>query len=414
MDEIKPMRILIVSQYFWPEDFKVNDVAFDFVKRGHEVTILTGKPNYPKGKFYEGYGFFSKRKEMVKGVKIIRCPIIPRGKGGAISLILNYLSFIFFAHFTSLFRINKGYDIVFSHLTSPLTSALPAIWIKQRFKIPLVIWVLDLWPESVAATTNIRNKQVYSMLHKVVRYIYNKSDKVLVSSRSFFASVEAKINDSSKIGYFPNWAEDTFTSDEHVTYKVPELPKGFNVMFAGNIGDAQDFESIAATAEALQGEDINFVVVGDGRKYDWLQNEINIRKLGNIHLLGRHPLKSMPLFFEKADTMLVTLKDEPIFRLTVPAKVQAYMASGKIILGMINGEANRMINESKSGYAVAAGDYSSLAEKIMALMKTSERERIEMQYNALAYYKNNFEKRNLLDRLEAQFWHFTRSNNALR
>ncbi|MFH6603055.1 glycosyltransferase family 4 protein [Maribacter algicola] len=411
MDEIKPLRILIVSQYFWPEDFKVNDVAFDFVQRGHEVTVLTGKPNYPKGKFYKGYGFLSRRKELVKGVKVIRCPIIPRGKGGAISLVLNYLSFIFFAYFTSLFRIKGAYDIVFSHLTSPLTSALPAIWLKKRFKLPLVIWVLDLWPESVAATTNIKNKQVYSLLNKVVRYIYNKSDKVLVSSRSFFNSVESKIKDPSKIGYFPNWAEDTFTGNENVSYELPEFPMGFNIMFAGNIGDAQGFESIVAAAEALQDEDINFVVVGDGRKYDWLQNEIANKKLRNIHLLGRHPLKSMPLFFKKADAMLVSLKDEPIFRLTVPAKIQAYMASGKIILGMINGEANAMINESKSGYAVAAGDYSSLAEKIIGLRGTSEGQRKQMQNNALAYYKNNFEKRTLLDRLETTFGNIAKSNN---
>jgi len=397
------MKILIVSQYFWPEDFKVNDVAFDLVKRGHDVTVLTGKPNYPKGKFYKGYGFFSKRKEAINGVKIIRSPIIPRGKGGKLSLILNYISFIFFAYFTSLFRIKKGYNIIFSHLTSPLTSALPAIWIKKRFKIPLVIWVLDLWPESVSATTNIKNKQIYSILHKIVRYIYRKSDSVLVSSRSFFSSVEEKIDDPSKIGYFPNWAEDIFTGTETISYQLPEFPQGFNIMFAGNIGDAQDFESIVAVAEKIQGKKVNFVIVGDGRKFNWLRNEIEEKKLENIKLLGRHPLKSMPLFFAKADAMLVTLKDEPIFRLTVPAKIQAYMASGKIILGMINGEANAMINESGCGYAVAAGDYSSLAEKIAFLKETGDSERKQMERSAVDYYRDNFEKTSLLDRLEKQF-----------
>jgi len=416
MDKAHPMKILIVSQYFWPEDFKVNDVAFDFVKRGHDVTVLTAKPNYPKGKFYEGYGFFSRRRELVNGVKIIRSPIIPRGKGGAFSLMLNYFSFIFFAYFTSLFRIKKGYDIIFSHLTSPITSALPAIWLKKRFKIPLVIWVLDLWPESVAATTNIRNKQIYVWLRKIVKYIYRKSDTVLVSSRSFFDSVEEKIDDPAKIGYFPNWAEDIFTNTEPVSYELPEFPSGFNVMFAGNIGDAQDFESIVGAAEALKEKGVNLIIVGDGRKFGWLQNEIKQKKLENIKLLGRHPLQSMPLFFKRADAMLVTLKDEPIFRLTVPAKIQAYMASGKIILGMINGEANVMINESGCGYAVAAGDYSTLAQKIIALKGTNDDERRQMERSAVDYYQDNFGKEALLDRLEKQFMTrvFSSEGNVLK
>ena len=403
MDKVKPMKILIVSQYFWPEDFKVNDVAFDFIKKGHEVTVLTAIPNYPKGKFYKGYGFFSKRKENINGVKIVRSCIIPRGKGGALNLILNYISFIFFAYFTSLLRIKKGYDMVFSHLTSPLTSALPAIWLKKRFKIPLVIWVLDLWPESVAATTNIKNKQVYTILTRIVKYIYRKSDSVLVSSRAFFGSVEEKIDDPSKVGYFPNWAEDTFTAAEYEPYELPELPSGFNIMFAGNVGDAQDFVAIVDTAEKVQGENINFVVVGDGRKFDWLRQEVTIRGLNNVVLLGRHPLESMPWFFAKADAMLVSLKDEPIFRLTVPAKIQAYMASGKIILGMINGEANTMINESGCGYAVAAADSSALAEAIMRIKQTNSLEREQMQKNALNYYEKHFERVRLLNRLEKHF-----------
>ncbi|WP_273568693.1 glycosyltransferase family 4 protein [Maribacter halichondriae] len=406
MDDPRPMNILIVSQYFWPEDFKVNDIAFDLVEKGHRVTVLTAKPNYPKGKFYEGYGMFSKRKEVHRGVNIIRCPIVPREKGGAMLLVLNYVSFIFFAYLSSLFRLKKGYDIIFSHLTSPITSALPAIWLKKRWNIPLVIWILDLWPESVAATTNIKNKQVYAFLNRVVRYIYRKSDKILVSSRSFRGSIEEKIQESEKIEYFPNWAEDTFISEVKIDYEVPEFPEGFNIMFAGNIGDAQDFESIVLAAELVQEEHIDFIIVGDGRKFAWLEAEISNKGLKNIHLMGRHPLAAMPLFFAKADAMLVSLKDEPIFRLTVPAKIQAYMASRKIILGMINGEANTMINESGCGYAVAAGDYESLAQRAVALKNITSTEREQMQNNATSYYRSNFEKATLLHNLEVLLMKF--------
>jgi len=411
MDDPRPMNILIVSQYFWPEDFKVNDIAFDMVEKGHRVTVLTAKPNYPKGKFYEGYGMFSKRKEVHRGVNIIRCPIVPRGKGGAMLLVLNYVSFIFFAYLSSLFRLKKGYDIIFSHLTSPITSALPAIWLKKRWNIPLVIWILDLWPESVAATTNIKNKQVYAFLNRVVRYIYRKSDKILVSSRSFRGSIEEKIQESEKIEYFPNWAEDTFISEAKVDYEVPEFPIGFNIMFAGNIGDAQDFESIVLAAELVQKENINFIIVGDGRKFAWLEAEISNKELKNIHLMGRHPLAAMPLFFAKADAMLVSLKDEPIFRLTVPAKIQAYMASRKIILGMINGEANTMINESGCGYAVPAGDYEALAKRAIVLKNIAPIEREQMQNDATSYYRSNFEKTRLLRNLEGLLKKFAKAKN---
>ena len=395
------MKILIVSQYFWPEDFKVNDIAFDFVQKGHDVTVLTAKPNYPHGKFYKGYGFFSNRKEEYKGVKIIRTPIVPRRSGGALFLALNYLSFIFFAFFTSRFRIKGDFDIIFCHLTSPITSALPAIWLKKRFKIPLVIWVLDLWPESVASTTNIKSKLFYKYLSKLVSYIYDKSDHILVSSRNFIESIKGRVtNQDIPITYFPNWAEDVFIQRQNESYELPQLPAGFNIMFAGNIGEAQDFESIVNAAKHTLDHEINWLIVGDGRKYEWLKSEIEKNHLTNISLLGRFPLQAMPSFFKKADAMLVSLKNEPIFELTVPAKIQAYMASGKIILGMINGEANQLINESGCGYAVAAADYKALSDKAIALRNLNLSERQVMEAQAKNYYQKHFSKPMLFQKLE--------------
>jgi len=395
------MKILIVSQYFWPEDFKVNDIAFDFVKKGYDVTVLTAKPNYPKGKIYEGYGLFSKRNEKHKGVKIIRSSIIPRRKGGALFLGLNYLSFVFFGFLTALFRVKGSYDIVFCHLTSPITAALPAIWLKKKFKIPLVLWVLDLWPESVENTTNIKSKRFYKYLNKLVSYIYGQSNQILVSSRYFIESVKMKLpNQAIPITYFPNWAEDVFVQKADEQYQSPTLPKGFNIMFAGNIGEAQDFESIIQAVKLTIKQDINWIIVGDGRKYQWLKNEIETYKLPNITVLGRHPLNEMPSFFKKADAMLVSLKNEAIFELTVPAKIQTYMASGKIIIGMINGEANQLINESGVGYAVSAGDYESLAAIALKVKKLSPDERQQIEACATQHYKDHFSKPKLLEQLE--------------
>ena len=283
------MRILIVSQYFYPEDFKVNDIAFDFVKRGHDVTVFTAKPNYPHGKFYKGYSFFGKSEENINGVKVIRIPIFPRFDSSGKFLILNYLSFIFFSYLFK-YRVKGYYDVIFSHLPSPLIAALPAIWFKEKFKSKLYLWVLDLWPESVQANSSIKDGFIITNLNKVIKYIYNSTDVILISSKVFKNSILEKGIDSDKtIKYFPNWAEDVFSNPIIDTQGIPDLPEGFNVLFAGNIGDSQDFESILEAAKITQNEGINWILVGDGRKVSWIKSEIIIRHYifswGNILIL---------------------------------------------------------------------------------------------------------------------------------
>lgn len=396
------MRILIVSHYFYPEEFRVNDIAFDFAKKGHEVTVLTGKPNYPQGKFFSGYGFFSKRKEEINGVNIIRIPLFPRLDGRGIFLALNYLSFLLFSFFAVYFRLKNEYDIVFSHLPSPLTSALPAVWIGKRFKIPVTLWVLDLWPESVQASSNIKNERFYRYIIKLVQYIYDNSVKILVSSHSFKKSIQKKYNlVDSKVDFFPNWAEDVFIKYEST--HIPDLPEGFNILFAGNIGESQDFESIIEASRLTKDYPINWILVGDGRKLNWVKQKINKSMLSNVYAFGRYPLTTMPSFFNKADAMLVSLKDEPIFSLTIPAKIQAYMASKKIILGMLNGEGMKLINKSKVGFAVSAGDYRKLAENVINVFNLSESARSEIELNSKNYYIENFSKTTLFEKLENIF-----------
>lgn len=400
------MKILFISQYFYPESFKGNDIVFDFVKRGHEVTVLTAKPNYPNGKFFDGYNFFNKRTEYINGAKIIRTPIIPRGKGNGLMLILNYLSFIFFSFLTVHFRIRSKYDIVFVQQLSPVTMALPGIWVKKKQKIPLCLWVLDLWPESVTAGSSIKSSFIIKGLDKLVKFIYLSSDQILISSAFFRNSINEKIDRAEKeIIYFPNWAEDIFTSPTLIDVDLPPLPKGFNIMFAGNIGEAQDFESILNAAEITKKKAplINWIFVGDGRKLSWIKKELENRNLTNIDLLGRYPLEMMPHLFKKADIMLVALKDEPIFSLTVPAKIQAYMASGKIILGMFNGEGSEIIEKANCGYSVPAGDYEGLAEKAISISLLSADEKRQFEKHALEYYNMNFDKHILLNNLEDIF-----------
>ena len=397
------MKILIVSQYFYPEDFKVNDIAFDFAKRGHEVTVFTAKPNYPAGKFYAGYGFFSRKSETINGVKIIRIPIFPRMDSSGKFLILNYLSFIFFS-FVFKYRVKGSFDIVFSHLPSPLIAAIPAIWFKRKFNAKLYLWVLDLWPESVQANTNLKTGLLIKQLNQLIKYIYKNTDTILIPSKVFKESILQKgVNLGQKIKYFPNWAEDVFIDKLGTDVFLPDLPAGFNIMFAGNIGDSQDFEAILEAAKLTQNNKINWVLVGDGRKVSWIKKAIIENNITNVYLLGRFPLTSMPALFQKADAMLVSLKNEPTFALTIPAKVQAYMASGKIILGMFNGEGQNLINENDAGFAVDAGDFIGLVEIAKKIQDFSTEQKYEMEKTSKEFYLNNFEKNFLFDFLENDF-----------
>jgi len=398
------LKILFVSQYFYPETFKGNDIVFDFVKRGHQITVLTGKPNYPNGKFYKGYSFFGKKEENIFGAKIIRVPVYPRKNGKGIHLLLNYLSFVFFSYFAVLFRIKEKFDVIFVQQLSPVTMALPAFWVKKRQKIPLFLWVLDLWPESVVATTNLKKGIFINYLNNLVKKIYDNSDVILISSNYFKKSVLEKCkNKEKKIVYFPNWAEDIFEKGYKKKFIIPNLPYGFNIMFAGNIGESHGFQTILKAANLTADLGINWIFVGTGRKFEWVKNEISNRNLTNVYLLGRYPLETMPSFFKNADVMLISLKDDPIFSLTVPAKFQAYIASGKIVLGVLNGECNKLIKESGCGICVPAMSHVKLAEASIKLSKSSLEERKKMSNNASLFYKNHFSKHKLFNQLETLF-----------
>jgi len=398
------MKILFVSQYFYPETFRGNDIVFDFVKKGHDVTVLTGKPNYPLGTFYEGYKFWGIQKEIINRANVIRVPTFPRGKSSAIKLILNYCSFFLFSYPYSRFKTDKDFDIIFVQQLSPVTMVMPGIWaLKRNKKAKLYLWVLDLWPESVTATTGITNKFIISLLDNLVKYIYSKSDYILISSKSFENSIKQR-SINKQILYFPNWAESIYEETElNNNYDLPKLPNGFNIMFAGNIGEAQDFETILSAAIQTKAENINWILVGDGRKLDWVRSQVKFHNLQNIAILGRYPIEAMPYFFKEANVMLLTLKNSTISDLTVPAKLQAYIASGKIILAAINGEAYDIINSQNIGLACKSGDFKSLSENAKILKNISEEQKILMEQNSRNLYYSSYSKKVLLDNLENIF-----------
>ncbi len=385
-------RVLLVTQYFQPENFKCNDIAFELQRRGYEVTVLTAIPNYPQGKYFDGYGLFKRRVEHIDGVKVIRGFVIPRGKGGKIGLSLNYLSYLVSSCLIALYlSLRYKYEAVFVHQVSPVTIGVAATLVKRIQRIPMYFWVLDLWPESLTAAIGLRNKYILGFFSKMVQWFYRRSDKILISSKGFANSICEKGDFAEKIIYFPNWVDKALTAKSDVV--TPDVPNGFVAMFTGNIGASQDFDTVLSAAERLkEHKDIHFVIVGNGRAREWVEQQIIERGLNEtVHCVGSYPLEAMPATFAKADVLFAALKDEPIFALTVPAKIQAYMSSGKPIISMINGEAMELVREVGCGMAVAAEDSKAFADAVLQMSQLSQSEREQMGNRGREFASNNFD-----------------------
>jgi glycosyltransferase involved in cell wall biosynthesis len=398
------MHVLIVTQYFWPENFRINDLAVGLVERGHEVTVLTGTPNYPEGRFFAGYGVLKNRREEYKGVQICRVPLVPRGSGRGIRLAINYLSFALSAIVFSPACCRGKYDLILVCQLSPVTVGLPALFLKKLRRVPILFWILDLWPESLSATGAVRSGKVLAQLDKLVRFIYHGCDKIVVASKAFLPSVMAKGIAVERTGYLPNWYEPEYQNqlDQAGATSANGLPAGFRVMFAGNIGVAQDFGTILSTAEMLKPyQDIYWIIVGDGRQYEWVKEQVKLRALEDrVILLGRHAPEKMAGYFAQADAMLVTLKRDPAFALTIPGKIQSYMACGRPILAALDGEGAQLIKESGAGFSSPAEDVEALAQSVMALYRMPKEEREAMGACGKEYCEKNFEREMLIDRLE--------------
>lgn len=397
------MKILIVSQYFPPEPSRIGDLVLGLEERGYEVTVLTGKPNYPVGRFTEGYGFLRPLEERYSKTRVVRVPLVPRGSGSSVRMILNYLSYAFFASVLGPLLLRERFDLVFVCQLSPFTVALPGLVFRQIKKAPMLFWIQDLWPESLAAS-GIDSPLMVKPVDRLVRYTYERCDLILVVSEGFVPSLRSRGADSSRIVHWPQWAETYYRPLEPVTLskESEELPEGFTIMFAGNIGAAQDFDTIVAAANLLREyRDIHWVILGDGRRRKSVAE--NVKSLGledNFHLLGSRPAQSMPGYFALADALLVTLRRKHIFALTIPGKVQSYMACGKPVLAAADGETAQALHESGAGLAAAAEDAEGLAARALELYRMGPDERAQMGSNARAYFQEHFEREKLLDRLE--------------
>ncbi len=397
------MKILVISQYFYPENFRINDLVFSLKERGHQVEVLTGKPNYPKGDYFKGYSWKNPLEEEIQGVKVHRANLILRKKGGGFRLFLNYFSFVFFAFF-KIIRLRGNFDKIFIYAPSPITVGILGILAAKKFRCKSYLWVHDLWPESVRVAGGIRNRLVLGILNQMTKLIYRFSDFILVQSPEFKTYIKNQDVTDSKLIYYPYYAEDFYKVVKKQKNYLKKFPKGFNLVFAGNIGVAQSFDTILDAFEKLNEHNINLVVLGDGREKLRIQKLIEQKGISDkFYFLGSHPPEKMPYYFSCADALLISLKKADIFSYTIPGKLQSYLACGKPIIGAIDGIGKEIIEESKSGFCSNAENSNELSKILLKISISSKGELDNFSKNALSYFKNNFAKDKLLLDLEYIF-----------
>lgn len=398
------MRILVVCQYYYPEPFRISDICEELVRQGYEVTVLTGIPNYPEGKIYSGYDNVRKKEEIINGVHVIRSYTIPRKKGSLYRL-LNYYSYAVSSCLKVLLNQvksadGKDFDVVFVNQLSPVMMAYAGMLYSWKHDKKLIMYCLDLWPESLVAGGIKKDSLVYKVFNKISRHIYRSCDHILVTSQSFIEHLSNRFNiDKTQISYLPQYAEDIFnslTTVEHNNF--------INLVFAGNIGEVQDVETIIRAAEILKSKkDLLFHIVGGGTDLARLKNMVAQKELNNVVFYGRRPIEEMPKFYAMADAMLVTLANDPLLSMTLPGKVQSYMAAGKPIIGAIDGETSFIIRDSMSGYVSASGDAKALADNITDFCKLNSFDKTLLGDNARKYYDDKFTKSKFVAKLTIDY-----------
>jgi len=397
-------HILVIAQYFYPEQFRINDICTEWVKKGYKVTVITGIPNYPQGKYYPGYSLFKKRKETYNGVNVVRIPLVPRGNS-KIMLALNYVSFVISGFFWQNFTKIKA-DFVFIFEVSPMTQALPGVWYAKKRNLPCYLYVQDLWPENVEIITGLNNKYIINSIGKMVDYIYSNCNKIFATSQSFVNAICSRGVAEDKVEYWPQYAEDFYQPME--SSSTTEIPNDeyFNIVFAGNIGEAQGLDVLPKTAEILKNQKtkVRFNIIGDGRYKDELIKLVNDLEVSNyFNFIPRQPSSKIPEFLASSDAAFLGLSDSPLFKMTIPAKLQSYMACGIPTLASAAGETAKIIEESNSGLCGAPGDPHILAVNILKLINHDEYGLKLMGVNARNYYKDNFDKKKLLNQMELYF-----------
>lgn len=399
------MHILLLSQWYPPEPTSLlQELAQTWQELGHEVVVLTGFPNYPSGQLYPGYRIRLWQKENLAGVPIVRVPLYPEHSRSGFRRALNYISFALSSSLLGPLLINRP-DVIFVY-HPPLTIGLPAWFLSRFWHIPFVYQIQDLWPETLRATGMIHSESIFSWVDRFARWVYRRAEAICVISPGFRKNLIDKGVPSEKIQVISNWVDTTICYPEEPDADLARelgLDKKFNVMFAGNMGVAQDLETVIRAANLLQElESVQFVFVGDGVALAGLQNIVREFKLENVKFLGRFPSEMMPSLYALADVLLVHLKDEPLFNITIPHKIFAYMASGKPVLAAIRGDAADIIRDVEAGVVCEPGQPDKLASAVIKLYNLSTIERQEMGLRGLHRVRTSYDRERLVKHIVAQ------------
>lgn len=388
------MNIQIVTQYFYPEPMRINDIVKVLVEKGHTVNVLTGLPNYPEGVIpdeYKGKGYKKHKNEKIFGANVVRSRLIGRGSG-SIRLFLNYISFALLASI-KVKKIDRGADVVFIQQHSPITLCRPAYVYAKKAKCPVVLYCMDLWPQSITSRMHIYESSIfYKILKRYCRKIYSKATALCVTSAGFADYFRDVLDMERDVIHIPQYAEDIFK-------KMP-MPKtkGLNLVFAGNVGKAQSVDTIVRAAALLKDRmNIRWHIIGSGSALEdckKLTTELGADKV--VTFYGRKPLEDMPRYYEMADVLLVTLASESLIELTLPGKVQTYMAAGRPILAAAGGEIARVIEDANCGMACAAEDFINLA-KMVDKLSTDKSRLKEYASNSRKYYDENYCQQKFFD-----------------
>ena len=394
------MKILFFTQYFWPENFRINElVSFFSKKKSNKSIVLTGYPSYPKKKLFK-YENYEKNPVTLKNAEIIRFQVLRRDDSN-LSIILNYFTFFLSSFFFGIIKIlKKKFDIIFVFCPSPILNAIPAIFIKKIFKKKIIIWVLDLWPNTLVDLKIIKNKKIQKFLEVVVKYIYDNCDLILAQSQSIKKEIEKKTK--VKCLYFPSWPEE-IGNDKRVIKDIRQIKKNkIKILFAGNIGEAQSFETLIKCAKSLKNLDIvQWIIIGEGR---WKKNLIKLIKINklekDVQLLKSVPLIRIKNYYNSVDALYLSLKNNKTFNKTIPGKLQTYMSSNKPIIASISGETSKIISKSKCGFVSKAEDHKSLKENIIRFYKLKKKDRQKLANNGKKFCEKHFSKTLILNRLK--------------
>lgn len=392
-----PLRILVLTQHFWPEQFRINSFVEYLRQAGAEVAVLTGQPNYPAGRVFDGYRSHRMQVEQhPSGYDIFRVPLVPRGSGSALRLALNYFSFLAAAAIAGPHLLRgRTFDVVFVYGTSPIFQGFAGFPIRRLKRAPVVLWVQDLWPHVLTGTGYVRNLRILSVVEHMVSVLYRRADLILAQSEAFVDAIRP-LAGGVPVEYFPN------PGDPHVTGACSPitLPEAFNVVFAGNLGRAQALETVVEAASLLRDEpDVRIHLFGSGAMESWIREQIEHHELANLTLAGRVPPEAMPGIYAQASALLLTLANDEMLSKTVPSKLQSYLGAGVPTIAAAGGEPARVVRESGGGITCAPEDAAALASTILEL-RDSPRGKIDaMRSSGRAYYSEHFEPRRLAVRL---------------